>query len=933
MPTYYDSKGNALDLSERIGSGGEGTVFVYPLDRTLVAKIYHEPITDEKAEKLRWMAGNNNEQLLKIAAWVVDVLTDAPDGKVVGFLMPHVRAKEIHELYSLKSRRVHFPDATWTFLVHAAGNLARAFYNLHKSDHIMGDINQGNCVVLADGTVKLIDCDSYSINDGARRHPCEVGVGTHLAPELQGTSLRGVLREKKHDNFGLAVIIFQLLFLGRHPFAGNYLGKDDISIEDAIRQLRFAYGNETHIRGVKQPPGTLSLSAMPPRISLMFERAFLTEDRPEPREWIEALEDLKENLKQCAMHPGHHYFQELFACPWCELETKTGLMLFPFTGGNQTLEGEETFNIFTIENLLTQIVPSKELALRKPSLPTLIPFIEPEENVEIERREMNRFTIIFAVIQFILIIFLSFGAGSGIAFFVGLISMTAGLIYLVNNHKSLREELESEVEARREDWNKLANEWEKISSGNIWEKDVETIRGKVSDYHELQKDSRVKIKLLQDEAHRYQLEKHLSNFAIADAKISGLKPLTLTDLRINGIKTAADVDSKHLKTIDKIDGYLTTQLLNWRSSLERNFEYQPNVQLPESSHQRVVKEFNEKRRKIEKDIEKMLTVLRMGAGSINQKQQQILAQTEKLEKDFLQAEANLKAIGSNAGAVFGLVFITGISLVFGNALLTAPPKSQISNSITSTGIAPPAPKAKEENEIEVAENLTDEQISAMTDWEKKASAETLSKQARRYADLYNPSDSDRKIAEKKLRLAVRISPKNVEIHNQLGSIVYDQERFKEALEIFNKSANLEPNNIETETYIGMTYLKLKQFANAKNTFISLTKNAPNSSVVYFNLGLAYEGLSKYEKALEAFEKADEIQPNDAETTYAVGRCYYYLDAFQNAELQYGELQKLNPQLALYLRNLLDNRKTDSKTVIDGKAQGIGRSEPKTTSSK
>ena len=39
--------------------------------------------------------------------------------------MPNVKAKEIHELYSLKSRRVHFPEATWQFLIHAATNVAR----------------------------------------------------------------------------------------------------------------------------------------------------------------------------------------------------------------------------------------------------------------------------------------------------------------------------------------------------------------------------------------------------------------------------------------------------------------------------------------------------------------------------------------------------------------------------------------------------------------------------------------------------------------------------------------------------------------------------------------------------------------------------------------------------------------------------------------
>src|SRR5215203_1970735 len=104
MPTVYDSQGQSYVLTNQIGRGGEGAVFACPNDYNLVAKIYHESIDDEKAQKLQWMAENQNDQLLKVAAWIVDTLRDSADGHVVGFLMPNVKAKEIHELYSLKSR-------------------------------------------------------------------------------------------------------------------------------------------------------------------------------------------------------------------------------------------------------------------------------------------------------------------------------------------------------------------------------------------------------------------------------------------------------------------------------------------------------------------------------------------------------------------------------------------------------------------------------------------------------------------------------------------------------------------------------------------------------------------------------------------------------------------------------------------------------------
>lgn len=354
MLTYYDSNNNPVKLLKELGRGGEGAVY-FCEDETLVGKIYHEPVSDEKAEKLCWMAEHGTPQLLKTTAWIAQILRAKPDGKVTGFLMPKIKAKEIHELYSPKSRRVFFPDATWHFLIHTATNLARAFHNLHKDGHVMGDVNQGNCVVTADGKVKLIDCDSYEITTDKKVYPCEVGVTTHIPPELQGRNLRGIDRSDNHDNFGLAIIIFQLLFLGRHPFAGNYLGAEDKTIEDAIRQHLFVYGRDAEKKNVVRPPGTLPLSAVSAPVAELFERAFSEKnERPKPVEWAESLEYLAQNLRQCLIVPGHIFYSRLIFCPWCEIENNTGLTLFPLTssGSFSDKKYEKNFDLPIIKDLI-----------------------------------------------------------------------------------------------------------------------------------------------------------------------------------------------------------------------------------------------------------------------------------------------------------------------------------------------------------------------------------------------------------------------------------------------------------------------------------------------------------------------------------------------------------------------------------------------------
>ncbi len=907
MPTFYDSRGESYDLTNQIGRGGEGAVFACPDDYDLVAKIYHEPIDAEKAEKLRWMADNKNDQLLKVAAWIVDTLHDTPDGKVVGFLMPNVKAKEIHELYSLKSRRVHFPEATWKFLVHAATNVARAFYSLHKNAHIMGDVNHGNCVVLKDGTVKLIDCDSYSISRGDFRYRCEVGVATHLAPELQGKDLGEVEREAKHDNFGLAVIIFQLLFLGRHPFAGNYLGNEDKSLEDCIHELRFAYGEDAHLWNVKQPPGTLSLSAVSPRLSAMFERAFLTDDRPEPREWIEALEDLSDSLKQCGLHIGHFYYEDLHDCPWCTLESQTGLMLFPFVSGNRAA-GEETFNIFTIENLVASLAVPNNLPAKPPKTTFLPP---PSKEAENARREnLSRF-ITLAVLQFCIVIFLTAIAGPGVGFFIGALLMAGFIVTLNNSGKNSKIDLEVRLESARREWNQLETEWAAADVAPQLNTDAARIRQKIDEHHRLQQQSRERVKQLHGDVFQYKLDIYLASFKIGDAKIAGLHRKNLDLVKSCGVRTAADVDAKRLLSVPP---YVTPEtkekIIEWRKNLERDFVYDPDTKIPEADQKKLAGDFAEKRRKIEREVENLLVSLRSGSTLVRQRQQHLTTRAEAVTRRLLQNESDLAAAGNITPAVVVLILITTLIPMFGNAFSSS--KSVRSNTAYSDPYSK-APKfsAKEAPIVKTPppvsyspaytppENLTEKEIEGLTDWQKQSGAQFLLEGATKEADLQNYRK-----AEQKLQLALKLAPNDTKILNKLGDVLYEQKKYKDSLEYLNRSLLLYANNTDTKFLIGANYLKMKYYENAQKIFSDLTRQNPRSFESHFNLGQAYKGLNQHYSAISSFRTATEISPNDADARYEYAFCLNKVGSQDDVIREYQKLVEINPKRAEKLRKTL-----------------------------
>ncbi len=931
MPTrLYDSKGNAHVLTEKIGRGGEGTVYYCAGNDDLVAKIYHEPITDEKATKLRWMAENQHERLTKIAAWVVETLHEKPHGKIIGFLMPRVKAKEIHELYSLKSRRVHFPDANWNFLIHTATNVARAFYSLQKYDHVMGDVNHGNCVVLADGTVQLIDCDSYAIKTDEGCYPCKVGVGTHLAPELQKADLSKAERLPKHDNFGLAVIIFQLLFLGRHPFSGNYLGEKDKTLEDCIREYRFAYGKKAKHRKVKQPPGTLFLKEVSPKVAELFEKAFdANTKRPTPKEWIEALSDLSKNLEQCVFHPGHHFYKELATCPWCRIEARTGLVLFPFSIKGK--DGSKAFNIYTIENLIAEIDKSSKLPAKLPNAElTLSPKPEPQY---IEKREKikKREPIVFVVYALAIFIFTIL---TGYEYIQALFPLGALVYFLISDTKKdapisklfsqddlpSREELVKKVSQLLEELDALKKKWGTLSSSPEAKVELNAVKRKIKEYKQLQRRRLKDLKLLRSDNHRRQFNKYLRSSKLADADIWELNDLEKDVLIEKGITTAAQVEEKRLLYYYNLDKEITEKLLKWRKEVDRKFEYNSKAEITKADKERFFKETAEKRISIEREINKLMSSVHTGSAHLKKKQEEFSQKSKALAEEIAQTKANMKVLSLSNNEWATLLAISFVFPVLGIGIheyVSYDPFSKVEkdssavyNTQNETNYKNIEPVYSEpsstESDLEPAvdkkidvpdSDITDEEIAKFSEEERKQISNSLISSAEQsYQNRKYP------IAEDELRLALRYEKNNMVAFADLGRVLYERQKYAESIKYLEKARKLGYFEKYTRNYIGMNQLQLKRYKAARQTFLQITKqNGSNAS--YFNLGLANKGLKDYKKAAKAFEKALEYYAKDVSSHYELGLAYYKLNDKESFNNQYSKLLTLDEQQA---RQLLEN---------------------------
>ena len=344
-----DSNGNSVSLAGRLGAGGEAEIFhtVGPSD--LVAKIYHQT-SAERAAKLQVMisappADPTAAQGHRSICWPTSLLFDH-QRIAIGFLMPRVDSAgnlPVFKLYNPQDRQDVAPGFTWQYLMRAAVNVASVISAIHSKGYVVGDVNESNFLVSDSALVSLVDCDSMQVPQPGTGmfFRCPVGKPEFTPPELQGCDFARVDRTPEHDNFGLGVLIFQLLMEGTHPFSGIWKGAGDPPpIEERIKHGSSPYAGA---KSSQPMPGAPPFDILPVSLQTMFRRCFregfqTPGARPTSMEWQAALATAESNLSTCNRNRLHIHSAHLTNCPWCErTRLLGGLDPFPARPRQRTL--------------------------------------------------------------------------------------------------------------------------------------------------------------------------------------------------------------------------------------------------------------------------------------------------------------------------------------------------------------------------------------------------------------------------------------------------------------------------------------------------------------------------------------------------------------------------------------------------------------------
>jgi DNA-binding helix-hairpin-helix protein with protein kinase domain len=637
LANLFDANGAPVQFGRKLGSGGEGAVYELSASKDAVAKVYHNQIKHEKQTKLISMVHECDESLKKISAWPTSTLHQGRNGPVCGFIMPNVAGYEpIHKLYSPAHRKQSFPKADWAFLVNTARNVAAAFEAIHVHGHAIADVNYGNVVVAGNSLVKLIDCDSFQITCKGKPYLCEVGVAHFTPPELQALqTFHGANRTENHDNFGLALLCFHLLFMGRHPFSGVYSGHEDMPLEKAIAQLRFAFGRNASAKGMKPPPNSIGLEIVTQQVAAFFEEAFSEAAskggrRPKAREWVQALEQLKTQLRACPTEPVHKYFGGLSSCPWCALEQRSGNLFFIRVVFAQPVGGP--FDLNRVWSIILSVAPPG-------NAPTidLNSFKATPKPLPKSLRDAKRNQVIKRILSVAMVIgTFALNPSGGVYLIVFIVACV--LFFSKVNDSAEKKARGSARDLAESKWQEAERRWKRDGGDGLFQSRVQELKNLKSRYENLNSEYAKEKQGLQSAVRQRQLHKFLDGFFIEGHKIQGIGPGRKAALASFGIETAADIDHHKIIQISGFGEGLTRELTNWRSSLERKFVFDPSKGIDRAD----IDALNQKFNKLKAELQSALLA---GQETLNRAKNDTLMRRQALRTDVEAAgQAYINAI-------------------------------------------------------------------------------------------------------------------------------------------------------------------------------------------------------------------------------------------------------------------------------------------------
>jgi serine/threonine protein kinase len=329
-----------IDKNTKLGRGATATIYKANFDGVLyAAKVYNDKNRFNKAKIEAMLSNPPANILIKFAdevfpqlAWPQKIFR-LDNGETHGYLMPIIDLDESFPLDYFYDpvlfNKLNAPEeSALSYKVEIARNLASIIADLHRHGHFFIDLKPQNIRVFRHThVVTLLDCDGFSIACKTnKRFPADLISSDYISPEAYKNRTSPEQLGVEQDLYALAVILFQILNNGTHPFQG-IIQDDNIDAptnDEKAALALYPHGIENNKRILPRPQSIHEL--WPTSTRKLFDSAFVGDPkkRPTASEWAEHFDQLLKDklLVRCEKHPLNiaHIKFKLKECPRCYLD-------------------------------------------------------------------------------------------------------------------------------------------------------------------------------------------------------------------------------------------------------------------------------------------------------------------------------------------------------------------------------------------------------------------------------------------------------------------------------------------------------------------------------------------------------------------------------------------------------------------------------------
>src|SRR5262245_41582445 len=325
---------------------------------------------------------------------------------------------------------------------------------------------------------------------------------------------------------------------------------------------------------MEPPPHIPALAGMSPAIATLFERAFSRQAtnghaRPSPADWIVALDTAGKQLARCKREPNHFYVSTSSSCPWCAVESATGVVLF-----NIAILPTIDLDRFDIVTVWRAIQSIQLTFARTPTEADIAPRQPTAEAIQAGRAKRNR-ALGLKVLSPALVL------GGLVAFVAApalwwLWLLCACGVYAIVQHLPKPQDVTpfaSAVLTAERNYKKTYNRYMTFNRSSLvaageFSKKKTQLQTLYAEWNSLPARRAARLQELERDRFKQQLEQYLENFFIEHAAISGIGPGRRATLVSCGIETAADIHKQRIVAVPGFGPAMAEKLIEWRRETE-----------------------------------------------------------------------------------------------------------------------------------------------------------------------------------------------------------------------------------------------------------------------------------------------------------------------------------------------------------------------------